>query len=243
MSLATRRHRIYQSRRRPGLAAQFVAASTQYASIADNATLSMGAGLDCTVAAWIALSAVGTQNVISKYKTVGQLEQLLFYVSGTGFRYQVTSGGTSATSVNVTATTFGIPAIGAFNFVVGSYNGTNLRISVNDGPVQTTAFSADIFNGTDDFTFGRNDAALAYFGGRLDCVGFWKSARGVGGALTAAQITTLYKSGVGMAYRDLPADLKTNLISYWDCDSNFNDSHGANHLVPVNNPTFTTGKR
>lgn len=224
----------------PNLAGDF--SGTKSASIVDNASLSMGAGLDMSVAAWMWLNANGaSMNGVSKANVSGQYEWLLWFAAASTFRFQVSANGTTFTIVN--ATLFGLPPVNTWNFVVATYDGTNISVSVNAGTQNQTAFSTDVFNGTDAFTLGRADAGLPNMNGRQDCPAFWKSARGAGGALSTAKIAKLYKAGVGMAYRDLDSDLKTGLVSWYNLDGDLQDSHGTNHLTNNNSLGFASGKR
>lgn len=223
-----------QGLRYPNIAAQFVAASSQSATIADNASLSMGAGVRMSVAAWVNQTTLQTQAFLEKGAGLGTpatLEYGLFYSVGSSrISLRVSTGAASTTAQ---ANTFGVPVAGVWTFVVATYDGANIGMSVNAGVIDNTAFSADIQDSTQNFSLGGD----TFLNGLLDCVGFWKVA------LATAQLAKLYKGGVGMAYRDLDADLKTGLVSYWNLDGNLNDSHGTNHLTNSNGVAFGAGKR
>jgi hypothetical protein len=227
----------------PNIAAQFRASSAQLASIADTASLSGGAGLDMSWVAWVNFDLLGTsRNIFSKYVST-QREYLMWYQSPVGFRMEVSAAGVSA-SAAATATNFGVPAVGAWNFVAAVYNGTTLAISVNAGTANSGAYSSDIFNGTGRFALGSTDGTLSHMDGRLDCVGVFCSARGAGGALSTDDIAALYRNGVGSAYRDVPGNIKPYVVGWWDLDGNLNDASGnGNHLADTNGITYGSGKR
>jgi hypothetical protein len=223
----------------PMLAVQFTAASTQYASITDNAALSMGAGVRCTFCAWAKHDTVAADQVlISKGRNLGgaaAFEYSLNYESAlTRYVFRVTNGAVTANRqfngiVPITA--------GVWRFVAATYDGTNINISVNGAAFESTAFSADIWDSTFPLRLGANSLAGQLMNGAMDAVGVWKRA------LSLAEIQTLYKGGVGMAYQDLSTSLKTSLVAFYNLDSNFADSHGASTLTGVGGPTFVAGVR
>ena len=95
-----------------------------------------------------------------------------------------------------------------------------LNISASNGPINST-HSVDI---------GGYESLSYYLNGSMDSLGFWNKA------LSAAEVASLYNSGVGKTYSDLTTGEKTGLVSFW----NFNeeggkryDSHGTNHLDQV----------
>ena len=67
--------------------------------------------------------------------------------------------------------------------------------------------------------------------GNMSAVSVW------GRVLTANERTALFAKGNGLRYADLPADLKTGLVSWWNLDEVSGvryDSHGSNHLTDNN---------
>lgn len=225
----------------PNIGAQFVAASTQRLTIADNASLSLGADTDYTWALWVQFTTLGAdRGIVSKYNNGAgsTIEHLIRFVIGAG-RIDVNIGN-GTTSTNVLANNFGAPTVNTWLFLVAQHDSTadTIGVSVNNGTFNTAAWA----NGTQDtahtLTLGaQTSGAVSPFDGLLDSVGFWKRV------LTAAEIAALYKGGVGMAYRDLTTDMKTSLISWWNFDGTFNDSHGTNNLTNNNGVSFTGGKR
>ncbi len=225
----------------PNIGAALTGAATQCGSIADNASLSGGANLDFTLAAWVyPVTVSGNHGIMTKGNAAPNFEQIIWQSGSTSWKYTVSANGTAATAVTQTVPA---PVLNTWFFVAGVYDGTNAKLSINATAFATAAFSTDIFNGTERFSIGSSDQGLVTWNGVLDCLGFWSSTRGNGGALSLAQIATLYNSGVGMAYRDLPPDMKTSLVSYWNMDGNLNDSHGTNHLTNNASVGFGAGKR
>jgi hypothetical protein len=235
-----RRHRPVSY---PGVASNHVAAQSQFWSIATNASLQMGASVDVTLAGWIWFDSLSNGNnvFIKARNPTTNIEYECFYQTATAkIRFDVTANGTTQVTVD-TATT---PVVGTWNFLVCRYDGTNISTQLNNGTLVNTAFTTDIFSTTNRFCFGSNDDSGLFHDGRLDSWGIWKSSRGNGGALSAAQLTFLYNNGYGVTYEDLPSTLKSNLVSWWKFDGNGLDSHSnANHLTNNGGCRFTQGKR
>jgi hypothetical protein len=222
----------------PNIAAQFVSPSTQSFTIADNASLSMGAGVRMATGAWINMDTLGANRTIIGKNGLGSgaaCEYHIYYNTGTTrFEFRVSDGTTRFTANS----TFGAPAVGVWYFVVGTYDGTNIRISVNAGAQDSTAFTNDIQDAAAMFGVGGEPVNASYMNGRIDCAFVTKKA------LSTAEITQLYNGGIGMAYRDLSGGLLTSLAGYWNFDGNGNDASGNGNTLTNNNAvTFAGGKR
>ena len=106
-----------------------------------------------------------------------------------------------------------------------------------------TVGNAPLFVGA----YGSNFPGSYSFNGSIDSVGFWKGT-GVA-SLISSNVATLYNSGKGLTYRQLPANLKgSTLISWRDLDESSGpryDSHSTNHLTPAGqvlvNPNLNNG--
>lgn len=159
-----------------GGAAQFMAANSEYLSIADNADLSMG-DFDFTVDARVYLDTLPGGGalfpVLGKWVSGSGQEYILDY-DGTSaaFRFVVSTTGSDA--VGVTASTFGAASTGVWYYVRAEHDSVNnlLKISVNNGTANTQAHSTGVINGTSAFEIGRG--AGSYFNGRMKSVGICK---------------------------------------------------------------------
>jgi len=226
-----------------GPAALFVSANNEYLSIADNASLSMGSGVRCTFTAAVYLNNTTQDHTIfGKYNSnTNNVEYRLFFNAGATqrFRFDVSNDGSAIAFVR--ANTFGAPSINTWYFITCQYDGTNIKISVNNGAFDTTAFSADIFNGTAAFSIGSLPAHTPFSGdadARIQLVGVWKRV------LTATEISQLYNNGKGLHYKELYGTLFNSLESYWNLNETFRkryDSHGSNHLTDNNTVDFAAG--
>lgn len=177
------------------LASNFVAANSEFLSVGDNASISIGGGVQYTQAVWVYLDSKPSMgHLFAKREGTGSLEYYLRF-HGTNDRFQLQTspdGNTPVTSVldNV----LGSPALATWYFVVCGFDGTNIWISTNDGAKTTTA-SSGIYDGTATLKFGRgNNSESEFHDGRLAGAGLWKRT------LTAAEITFLYNGGHGCRF-------------------------------------------
>lgn len=176
----------------------FEADDTECFTIADNADLSMG-DIDFTLQAWVNLeSKSNNSTLIGKWNFSSSLrEYTLFYIAGSDrFEFRVTSDG--ATSVIVTANTFGSPSTGTWYLIHAWHDATGnlIGISVNAGTADTTSHSGGVLNGASDFNLGALESPSDgnALDGLLDEVAIWKRV------LSGAERTELYNSGSGRDY-------------------------------------------
>jgi len=232
-----------------GRAAQFVAANSEFLSIADNASLSTG-DIDFSIWGWFYLdSKASSMGLAAKWNITGdQRAYLLQYVSSSDrFRFVVSSDGTGGTVTAEAADNLGSPSTGTWYFIIGWHDaGSNtLNIQVNNGTVDSASYSSGVFDSTAGFAIGSNHggASVAPFDGRGVSVGFTKKV------LTSAERTFIFSDGDGVQYKDIGltgdgSALKTSLEGFWDLQEesgNRADSEGSNTLTDNNTVTANTG--
>jgi len=182
-----------------GNAGQFVAANSEYLSIADNAALSAG-DVDLVIAAWVYLdSKTAIRPIVSKWhdSTTASREYSLRYVqSSDRFGFTVRGG---ATQTIILADSLGIPAISTWYFLMAWHDATanTINIQVNDGTVDSAAHTTGMNDAAAPFMIGywQSGVAGAYMDGRIDSVSVWK-----GGLLTSGQRTDVYNAGNALDY-------------------------------------------
>lgn len=177
-------------------AAQFVAANTEYLTVADNAALSLAAA-DLTVAGWFYFTTktVGFAYMVAKYN--GTLnEYALFYRSSSvdAVRMAVwTAGGNTVAEASTAAI-----STGGWFFVAATFTAATriATISINNGPIVTGSAAAGTagVDTTVDFQLGSDGAGGEFWDGRMDEIGIWKRV------LTDAEISDLYNTGDGLTY-------------------------------------------
>jgi hypothetical protein len=175
-----------------GLAADYVAASTEALSIASNSALQAG-DIEFTIAGWMYLTdKTNARALVCKNRDV---EYQVYYEDfNDRFLFEVTADGTGGTYGGVAANTFGSPSLNTWYFIVAQYDPATdeLSISVNNGAVDTSSHAGGIFAGSGTFYVGSMDGtAYGSMDGRIDLVGVWKRK------ITAAEIAYLYNSGNG----------------------------------------------
>jgi len=215
-----------------GGATAFASASSQFLSVAGNASLSISNTASFTWAGWLYYD-----NTLSVTYTP------ISVATGTGTRNsRIYRYGTSAAIqvMNVQVFWGGTVAAG-WHFVVGWYDHTTgkLNIQIDDGIVSTSIASVGTESSNGVFSLGQMNGA-DYYNGKLDEYGIW------GRTLTASERTWLYNSGAGRTYSEADASLKTNLVSWWSMNApasgDWQDQHGSNHLTPnASRPTATDG--
>lgn len=200
-------------------AANFVGSSSQTLS-------SVGIGIpfntNATLACWInpaVLSAGGC--IFDSQRRLG--------VGATTFQFRNGAGGFD--------TNFG-PTIraGLWYFVCIVRSGTVISMSVDAGST-TNSLNTSPSAGTQSFIVGQG--IVGFLTGQMDSLVVWNSA------LTAAQITTLYNGGVGIACKDLAANGLPTPVSGYDFDGPgsqlVKDYIGTNTLTNNNVVTYTNG--
>jgi hypothetical protein len=175
----------------------FEVANTEYFSCADNATISMG-DIDFTIAFWVQFESIGMrQMLVAKDQDTSREYRVTLRdgAAGDSLTFLVHNGGSGG---GVEATTFGAVSTATWYFVVAQHDSVNnlLKISVNDGTMDTSAYSAGVGDGAADFNIGRRSypGFADHFDGILDEIGIWKRM------LSSAEITELYNAGSGRDY-------------------------------------------
>lgn len=237
-----RRHRMGSARNYPNLGAQFAGGSSQFLGSADNAALSMGAGVKLTICAWVYPTSFATATrFVAKYTGTAATSEYAMRVDTSGNLTLAQSDGASFRNSNAKVLT-----LNQWNFVMGQYDGTNVYVSLNAGAFTVAVTGADMGDTTTVFRVGTDSNNANAYTGILDCVGLWKRA------LSAAEVTLLYNGGIGMAYQDLSPALATSLAAFYDLDdaggsgATWVDRLGTSNLTAGTTtaaPTSAVGKR
>lgn len=176
-----------------GSAADFVAANTEWLSIADNAGMSLGSDSPFTLAAWVYPTSSGSKKVaIDKGTSDGSEnnhEFQLLYSELNRFQFNV---GDDVGFGSAYPTT--IYSINNWYFLVAWHDpdSDTVNLQIDNGTVTSAAWADGTFNSTGDFAIGRRGSnALVYWNGRIDQAVYWKSL------VSSDDRTWLYNSGAG----------------------------------------------
>lgn len=213
-------------------AAHFTAASKQYLTIADTASLSPGTNQPFTICGWIYMDSAHSTSFFGKWSGAGSGEYLVYSDDGTTLQFILNSSAKSLLKTSALST-------GAWIFVCAWYDGTSMYLSVNDGAATSgdggSGAGAELSSPFNLGSFG--NAGLGGDGycldGREDSVFLTKRV------LTAAERTWLYNGGDGRVSADLGTGDGANLndssaVAWWDLNEESGtryDSIGTNHLT------------
>lgn len=190
-------------------AADFELADADVLYITDASQSGLDVTGDFSISAWINIeSAPGSGvefDIVSKHDN-GAANQRSFIasyenVSGNGFRFRVSSSGTSGTQS--TAKWLQTLTTATWYHVVFAYSAAgNVSLYVNGSLVSNvTGQRTSVFNGTAPFTVGARgnggSTFAAHFDGLIDEVGIW------GRTLDATDVSDLYNAGAGLSYEDI----------------------------------------
>ena len=222
---------------RAGLALALTAASSQYLSLTDNSSISVG-DIDFTYAIWIyPTSVVATTRVLGQWASAaGDLSFVLTQLSN-ALRFTVSADGSAAVNVDATPTL----SANTWYFVVVWHDASanTINIQINNGTADSVAHSTGVRDSSLKFIVGaRGDGEDQFFGGRIDQAAFFKRV------LTSTERGEMYASGYGMRYSQLTPAHRVSLISWWELEESTGsrlDAHGTNHLTPQNGPTNAAG--
>lgn len=186
-----------------GNAADFELGNSEFLSIADNTSLSMG-DVDMSATLWVrfeSLPSVGNQTAVFGKQVAGDLEYGMLIHNNAGtlrLRWvvrNIADSGTTFCDINYALSL----ETWYFIYIYHDSTANELGVSVNNGAVTTIAHTGGIRDSGNAFWLGRNQTL--YHDGDLDEYNIWKPR-----VLTADNVTWLYNSGNGRAYAEV-ADL------------------------------------
>jgi hypothetical protein len=177
-------------------AAEFTAANSESLSILDNAALSMG-DIDFTVDAWVYLTdKTAIRAVLAKWNnSANHREYLLWYNNSTDrFIFSVSNDGTAQGVA--TADNLGSPSLNTWYYIHAEHDAAldKIRISVNNGTPNETAWTTGVLDSDSTFRIGANSQNIQHFNGRIDECGVWKRL------LSAVEKASRYNGGAGLSY-------------------------------------------
>jgi len=196
-----------------GNAAEFVAANSEYLSIADASQ--SGLDLDeCSIALWFYMATAvpsGHRVLVSKYdSTINERAFMIIVQADQNADFFVSGDGTAFSSITNTVSL----ATLEWHFLCARHDGSNLKLRVNDTDATPVSYSSGIYDSSAFFGVGyRQNGVSNYFDGRIGPVGVWSRA------LTDAEVTYLYNVGRGRNYDASRAFPDASNYIQWGIDS------------------------
>lgn len=180
-------------------AGQFTRANSEYLSATVTAGDPIQVGeLSFTWAGWVYIDSSHLGVIASQYGNTDALRVWQLYYDNGADRFTFVLANGSGTNSTVVANNFGGITLATWYYIVAWRDvAGSINIQVNNGTADTTATTTVPLPITQPFYLGANGSGGAgsnAFDGRIDEVGFWKRL------LTAAEKTSLYNGGSGLAY-------------------------------------------
>ncbi|MGH7940237.1 MAG: LamG domain-containing protein, partial [Limisphaerales bacterium] len=187
--------------------------------------------LNLTVQAWVKSTSPGTYKYILSKSRVPTYGSYAFYTGGNGgvtFYVAIGSPGNGALTLSPSANP-GQVWDGAWHQITGTYDGSAVHLYVDGFEVGsgTPATGPIDYDTTNILNNGAliiaNDPTLGFpMAGGIDDVAIWDQA------LSSQQVLSTYAG--------------TDLVSWWQADTNTIDSVGTNNGVAVGNVTYASGR-
>jgi RHS repeat-associated protein len=215
-----------------GNAANFIAANSEYLSVADNPALSAG-DVDFSACGWYYL-----KDTTADYRLFAQWDaptnnrsyQILYSPNWGNFGLQVTPDGVSNTATLIWGGAS--PTANQWYYVCAWHDAVANRIGiqVNNGTTTSAAYSAGVYDSQASIVIGAGfiNPAPIYSNIYADEVVFYKRV------LTAGERTWLYNNGTGRTYTDLSGS-----ISIWNSNAYTYSPTIPHAVTSVNRVNFT----
>jgi Concanavalin A-like lectin/glucanases superfamily/Carboxypeptidase regulatory-like domain len=216
-----------------GQAFQFDNTANQAVSVPDSAALDLTNAV--TIETWVSPQQVGGAGNNSTFVFKGSINSFstqsygLAYFSDGAISFRI---GNSSTIQEV----FGgiVLPLNTFSHVVGTYDGTTIKIYVN-GVLRNSAASSigTLVNTPDPLKIGSN--GFGPFFGKVDEVSIYNRA------ITQDEVTSIFNAGITGKLKQNATINSSSLVSLWQGEGNANDTRGANNGVFAAN-TYAPGK-
>jgi hypothetical protein len=172
--------------------------TNQSFGIASNANLAVG-NIDFTFSAWVFLSLKSVTRVaVAEWNFAATKRQFLlgFEPIVDVYRFLVSPDGTTASSVQVNASSLGSPPLNTWTHLVAWHDSVanTINIQANNGTVSSVSYASGVFASDSPLNIGSLLGTNDFWNGRIDEVGFWKRV------LTADERTKLWNGGNGLSY-------------------------------------------
>ena len=207
-----------------------VAASSQYASIGDTASLSIN-GTTLTIEAWVKMTSTTVGGYpVGKWhdENLGRSYSIFMQASPLIFHLEKSTTGSNNGSSNNNNTSL---SEGIWTHIAFTLSDTTSIAYVNgvaDGGGNSTLPAGSIYDSTRNFMIGAKNSQAPdnFFGGLIDEVRVWNVVR------TATEIANNYQTEL--------VGNESGLVAYYKLNNNYNDTTAnANNLTASGSPIFS----
>ncbi|TXH00473.1 MAG: LamG domain-containing protein [Candidatus Moraniibacteriota bacterium] len=212
--------------------------SNDYVTVADNTTLDITQTI--TLSTWAKFDDFSSPHLFApaKYVTTGNQRSYRLYTDSgtTQLNFSLSSDGTSGNTTTLSYSTSNL-STGIWTHIVGTYDGSTMRLYVNGTQVNSTTRSGNIYASTAPLIIGADENGSTYFhNGQIDEVRLYNRA------LSVDEVASLYRL-------TSPTGVDTSLKGYWSFNGKdisgttaYDRSGAGNNGTLTNGPTATQGK-
>ncbi|SVD95291.1 uncharacterized protein METZ01_LOCUS448145, partial [marine metagenome] len=159
-----------------------------------------------SIGLWVKLTDIYVENII--FQAGAKLMMTFHETKGLVFGMN-TSNQRKELDISITESDY----LNTWKHIVGVYDGTNMKLYVDGAQIGSTTLTGNVsLSSSEALHFGRNaDNNTDGFNGYLDEVAYWDDA------LTAAEVTALYNSGIALDAKSNSGNYASSedLIGYW----------------------------
>lgn len=196
-----------------GTARDWEQIDTEYATVADNASINIG---DNHLSIRTAVNLERNDNnstLVSRYNTSSLRSYELSYFNITNSRFSFTVSGNGTAFTSVVANNFGTPSTATWYWVVAQHDPTanTIDIRVNNGTADSTSYSSGLYQNNQPLDLGRRVASTNYLDGLLDEVRIQKEID-----ITDDYLTTEYNNLSSPSTFYYVGGFEIGITGHWD---------------------------
>lgn len=179
--------------------------SSSKIAIADSSALTFTDKI--TVCAWVYTGTTsGNHTAVGKLGSLTTKEFWLAFNTGQA-SFLLSTDGSNQNGFQQSSNTM---STNTWYLLTGTYDGTNVKLYINDSLIGTTPMTGNIYSGSSHLNIGNiGDYNVDFWSGNIDEVGIWSRA------LSLTEISQLYNGGNGLSY-DLFSPNNSNFFNFFN---------------------------
>lgn len=197
----------------PGLSTEFVAANSEYLSLANGSSGDLVSGADgFSISLFFKPNGIAAEGTLASVfgSSANERRWTIRHQTDSAIAVYHSSDGTAEASIVTTD----LADDGEWNHLVVVFDVTNAvrRIYLNNGTPVEAAGALTFHNSAASFNVGAEDeGGSGYFNGKISCLNYWHDK-----VLSEDEISFLYNDGKGRRFQELSGDLDTDYA--WNLD-------------------------